>query len=329
MISADLLIFPPYLRDKLETQLGPTDRLYLSATHTHSSFGSWDPNFGGQIAAGNFDDPFWTKMSEEMLKTMQAMKSSTVPTTISYFQTTAPFVKNRLSEGDPVDDLIRGIELQQQNGDSVILFAYSGHPTLISRKLKIISADYPGMVTSKLEDKGYAFSMFMAGMMGSHRITNVPGENFDRSNALADSLVRKILSSRRDSASSTLAYTTFNDSLDKSQMRISSGIAVRDWVFRKALGPLEGHLTAMKIGNITFVSTPCDFSGELWARKRVTSPPGTNVIITSFNGDYIGYITEDSHYQTCNHAEVRTMNWAGQFGQAMSTLIQKTVERLN
>jgi hypothetical protein len=56
---------------------------------------------------------------------------------------------------------------------------------------------------------------------------------------------------------------------------------------------------------------PCDFSGELavflyeYAQKQ-----GLNLIITSFNGGYIGYVPHDQWYDI-NKYETRTMTWYG------------------
>ena len=53
------------------------------------------------------------------------------------------------------------------------------------------------------------------------------------------------------------------------------------------------------------------------------------MIVTSFNGDYVGYITEDEHYDHASHAEVRTMNWVGPyFGEYFSNVIMEGVKKV-
>jgi len=41
---------------------------------------------------------------------------------------------------------------------------------------------------------------------------------------------------------------------------------------------------------------------------------GLNLIITTFNGGYIGYVTPDQYYNHRYH-EVRDMNWFGPTGK--------------
>jgi hypothetical protein len=93
---------------------------------------------------------------------------------------------------------------------------------------------------------------------------------------------------------------------------------------------LKGEFTYLQIGNIIFMGTPCDFSGELYAdadfNKRCEQN-NKHLIITSFNGNYIGYVTADQHYNK-NEEEVMALNWVGpSFGRYFTTCIQKMVSK--
>jgi neutral ceramidase len=53
---------------------------------------------------------------------------------------------------------------------------------------------------------------------------------------------------------------------------------------------------------------------------------GQNLIVTSFNGGYVGYITKDEWYDL-NKYETRTMNWFGPYnGAYFSEIIGSIVE---
>ena len=57
------------------------------------------------------------------------------------------------------------------------------------------------------------------------------------------------------------------------------------------------------------VSTPCDFSGELIVPiEKAISNNQLNLIINSFNGGYIGYITEDKWYDRRRYQPVRDLH---------------------
>ena len=57
----------------------------------------------------------------------------------------------------------------------------------------------------------------------------------------------------------------------------------------------------MEIGDLALVGTPCDFSGELVEGIQKSCAKNREVMITSFNGQYIGYITADKHYEKDTH----------------------------
>jgi neutral ceramidase len=310
LVSADLLIFPDELRDLLISRTAdePNAHLYLSASHTHNGLGGWAEGFGGELIAGDFHPEWLDAVSSSILREMVEMRERAESSTLRYFETDASeFVKNRLVEGAPVDGKIRGLKITRQEGDSLVLFTYSGHPTLLDRESLELSNDYPGATIRRLENRGYAFAMFMAGMVGSHRITNVEGTGYDRINNLADKLSDRILSAEGTALRpSDIRLMNFEIPFGPSQVRLMKGLAARDWLFSSLLQPLQGPMDVVRMGNLYMVSTPCDFSGELFPGIDQKYKP---MIITSFNGDYIGYITEDSHYDSSSYMEVMTMNW--------------------
>ncbi len=106
---------------------------------------------------------------------------------------------------------------------------------------------------------------------------------------------------------------------------------MRNWAFSWLLNPLQGELTFLQLGNLIFIGTPCDFSGEIYVNKKLNDlamASEKKLIITSFNGNYAGYITEDEHYDKINKEEVMALNWVGPyygnyFSEMISTLIKK------
>jgi len=87
------------------------------------------------------------------------------------------------------------------------------------------------------------------------------------------------------------------------------------------------EITSMRMGNLLFIGVPCDFSGELVAPlEKYANDRGIELIITSFNGGYAGYVTKDEWYDF-NKYETRTMNWYGhEIGKYMSVAITKIID---
>ena len=73
------------------------------------------------------------------------------------------------------------------------------------------------------------------------------------------------------------------------------------------------------------VGAPCDFSGELalplyqHARQK-----NMRLVVTSFNGGYMGYITPDRYYDK-DHYETRLMNW---YGPGNGTYFSECIRRI-
>ena len=85
----------------------------------------------------------------------------------------------------------------------------------------------------------------------------------------------------------------------------------------------------LRIGNILFVGTPCDFSGELVPTIAQQLSTGEDkLIFTSFNGGYIGYITPDKYYHLKKY-ETRDMNLFGPYnGAYISEMINLLLQKL-
>jgi hypothetical protein len=130
-------------------------------------------------------------------------------------------------------------------------------------------------------------------------------------------------------SNSGLGTINIDISLPPSQLRIAGNLRVRDWLFSAFLGKLEANIKVMEIGDILMIGMPCDFSGELSVNHgldQFAEGFGENLFITSFNGNYIGYITEDDHYYTCDHDEVRALNWVGPYkGSYFASVIKQII----
>jgi hypothetical protein len=74
---------------------------------------------------------------------------------------------------------------------------------------------------------------------------------------------------------------------------------------------------------------PCDFSGEILVREKLgqlAERQGEKLLITSFNGDYVGYITYDEYYGHSEQEEVMAMNWVGPFyGNYYTQVLKKVI----
>ena len=335
LINVDLLLFPPALKAALNKRLvakGLSIFTYLSATHTHNGVGAWDDSLGGQIAVGGFDDQWINDIADMLIRAIQ--ETNLKRASVAYWESDADaLVRNRIAHRKgKKDGIVRGLTVQREDSTRATLFTYSAHATSISMRNHSISADYPFAVIQKLEQQ-YDFGMYMAGMVGSHSFISFPKVDFE----LID-----VVSSRLYATMDTLQLTSQTDvtsianehipiAFGPSQLRVSKNWKLRNWVLNSGLGGLEGELTYLRIGNTLMIGTPCDFSGEIAVHEKLLEyarAKGFNLIITSFNGNYIGYITHDGHYDSINSSEVREMNWVGPYyGQYFAEMIKKLIDK--
>lgn len=337
IISVDLLLFPPELKKMIyeNINLSNSDFLYFSASHTHTSVGGWDPSILGNILMGKYQQEWMEQVTAKIIKHVAQARESMKPSILySWEADAAEHVINRIdkSGNSLTDGKIRGMTVVRSDSSRGLLFTYSVHPTLISRKGTSISADYPGAVSALLQ-KEYQYTQFLAGMMGSHGIRGFDLYEF----ALVDSLGRSI-ASKIDNAvavreESLLPMKMARIAIEHgpAQLRLTEKFKLRNWVFQSVISPLQGEIDLLKIGDMLFLGTSCDFSGEINMNMRLdqkASALNTKLMITSFNGEYMGYITSDQHYLTSSHEEVRALNWVGPYyGTYYAQIISKLIER--
>ena len=84
------------------------------------------------------------------------------------------------------------------------------------------------------------------------------------------------------------------------------------------------YLQAVRIGNMIWITTPCDFSGEFALQlKNSLAAYGFNANVTSFNGSYVGYIVPGRYFYLDEY-EPKTMGWFGpNMGEYMMDLIRQ------
>ena len=338
ILSADLLLFPPVVKEKIETELKktlPNAFVFFSATHTHNGLGGWDNSLAGELITGRYHDEWIKQISEDIVLTMEDIYLKTKYGSISYFEEDASgYAANRLAgENGKVDSKLRGIKFFKEDSTKAILVTFSAHATSISKKVTSLSGDYPAALDQELENNGYDFAMFAAGMVGSHKLDGFTEENFELTAKAGATLATKILADSSATLTDSVSITTAHIPVQygPSQLRIEKDWRLRDWAFRLLFRPLQGELTFLELGDILMIGTPCDFSGELSVTAKLDSialSKGKNLIITSFNGNYNGYITLDNHYDLYDREEVRALNWVGPyFGEYYLEMIRKILSK--
>ena len=333
IVSADLLIIPPTVTLRLENELPKIgyslSNTYLGATHTHNSIGNWGEG-ATRFIYGKYDESIVNFIADKIIESIQKASANRKPSSLKSGVIPVPKpVDNRLIDGGPEDSLLRVVEIHRNDSSKLLFMSYTAHATcLYSRDLEL-SRDYPGKLVDTLEHQGYDFAMFMAGAVGSHGC-DAPVFGRECIDWMAAEILETFLSNRKNlhpAHDSTLIMVRLPLLLSDPQVKITPDCKVRSWLFRSAFGEYPVYLTALRMGNVVLLGTPCDFSGEFNPSiDSIAVLKGLQPIVTSFNGGYIGYITPQKRYDV-RHYETQLMNWyAPGTGEYMENCIEKLVQ---
>ncbi|MDB5263613.1 MAG: hypothetical protein JWQ14_2896 [Adhaeribacter sp.] len=337
-VTMDLLIVPMAVRQLLTEQLPAIgikkEQVYLTATHAHSSLGGWARKPAGYLMAGQYDQKIVAGLTQAILQAIRQADQTAAPAQIGFAALPADsLVSNRLvgAQG-PRDAALRLLKIRKQTGEIAILATYAAHATCLPAAELNISGDYPGALVQLLEkEPTINFAAFGAGGVASHSPA-APGTGYEKVNNMAQGLAQLV---NRHQAQIKMNYQlTLNAREVPLYLRKPHWRFAENWRFHPALfhlvfGKYLATLSGFRVGDILFIGTPCDFSGELVQDlEQSLALRKDKLILTSFNGGYIGYITPDKYYNLPKY-ETRDMNLFGPYnGAYLSEMITLLLQKL-
>ena len=340
LIEVDLLIFPPSVTTLLEEKLKNTDwkieELYLSASHTHSGVGNWANGLYSLFVSGGYDEAYTESIANKILASIEQAYKSRKKSQMGFTQFSVPeFVKNRVNNEGGVNDKVEIIKFVREDSTKAALVSYTAHPTTISSRYLSISNDYPSFLMKNLNESATIdFAAYFAGPVGSHGPEGQKGgkdEWFNLPEIIGNGLAKHVLQtydSIEVHTPKSLKIAKVPLDLEDLHMRISEGLRTRHWLFESITEHQDINISILQIGNLTMLGTPCDFSGELADQLEAQIPANEHLMINSFNGAYVGYITPDEYYTTIKSSETREMNWVGpQDGSFMMDILLAIIKK--
>jgi hypothetical protein len=321
MVAADALIVPAEVTEeavrRLEQELKLSrEQIYLSATHTHSSIGGWGEGKVAEAFAGGYRLGIRTWFADRIITAVREATADLKPAEFGrgHF-CAAEFVRNRLvGEVGRVDPEFSFVLLKQKDGKTAVLGSYAAHATVLSSDMMEFSADYPGCWERAVEKATAGTALFLAGGVGSH--SPFPGaQGFAGAERMGQALAAALLEQLpRTALTNRLAFGLLglDVSLPPLNVRVADGVRLRPWLASELLTVRKTCLIqGFRLGDSIWVSTPCDFSGELALQvKDSLKARGASAVVTSFNGDYIGYVIPMRYYHLDGY-EPRLMSFFG------------------
>lgn len=331
LVAADMLVVPPNLTERLADLLQAEgisiEQVHLGTTHTHHSLGGWGKKLTGRLFGGKFDPDIEERLAIQFRDAIRRSQDDFVAADLFYAESkNEENVRFRLDvENGTIDPWIRSIVFQRADGKRAKLLTYSAHPTTLRSRMLQISRDFPGFIVDSIENQDADFALYMAGAVGSMGAKG-DGESFERTQNIAQGILDSYSNRQVDSLCHDGVFSAYWEiPLPKPTARISQNLALRPWVFRTFFGDYPSYIKVTKVGHILMLGMPADFSGEIMRELDAYADlRNIELIITSFNGGYIGYITPDKLYEE-NLYETVTMSWNGFQSGGYFTQIAKDI----
>ncbi|MFO0947450.1 MAG: neutral/alkaline non-lysosomal ceramidase N-terminal domain-containing protein [Planctomycetota bacterium] len=335
IVTADILLFNRVLSSAVLARLQEKDsswtrqRVYFGATHTHSGPGGYAGAAAEQVSLGLFRPDVTERLANRIAETVIRAAEEMHPSEFlsASLEVDEKLVRNRTVATDPANrwlDLLTFREPGSRRTQATVI-VFSAHATSLPTSDRRISGDYPGTLTRALASQTGGVVLFLAGAVGSMAPPDALWPKETRTENLgkrlaedAASLLRGRDEYRREVP---LRADGFLVSLPAPQVKLGKHLRLSPLAASMLLPP-TAWLHALRIGDTLLLGTPCDYSGvlALELRKKV---PDTTAIVTSFNGDYVGYLLPDG-YDDLPKYEPRSMSLFGR--HAGSTFQEKLVQ---
>lgn len=336
-LSAELLVIHPevtkaFHKKLKDTNWDPND-VYLMASHTHSSLGAWAPGFVGNLFAGEYDAETVEWLADRMISSLNNAELNLDTGSIGYAALSLPdYVKNRLvNERGKVDPwmkllFFRSDSLRALHG------VYSAHATCLNQKFRELSGDFPSVFMRTIEsDSLFDFASYGAGAVASMGPSDTKTRQWEKAVEIGNGLAEQVSFLGNlgipEYPMAVMRSYRIPIALREPNFKVTGELVVRPWLFYLLFGDYPSEISVMQINDILMIGLPCDFSGELaLPLYEYAEDKGLNLIITSFNGGYIGYIPHDQWYNI-NKYETRTMAWYGfDNGAYFSEIIKRLID---
>ncbi|PCE64737.1 neutral/alkaline non-lysosomal ceramidase N-terminal domain-containing protein [Sediminicola luteus] len=331
LVSGDLLLIPENVVDNIMERLRETsgikrEQLFFGATHTHASIGNIVPGYIGKQFGGDYQEGMVDWLGQQFSKVILAALDDLKPSKMGYGHTKIPqLIRNRIiGETGRLHDQLDVVRLEQIGGKKGIIGIFGAHATSISTWNSEFSGDYPGAYQRALLQKGWDHSQFFAGTVGSHS-NKGEGKRFEKiermAQILADSTQRIALRTPLDSLV-TSARISLPLEIPKIQaIKIADSYRLAPWLANKIMPERKAHyLQALRLNGLIWHTSPVELSGEFGIdMNNALENAGYSSVITSFNGQYLGYSVPGKYYYYDTY-ETALMGW---FGPSMGEYIME------
>jgi len=158
------------------------------ATHTHSSFGGYDPRVVAQlVGTGRYRPATLDAAVSAASDALHQAAAALADVTLEVGRAAEPgFVSSRTG-GETPDGALTRVVLRGASSPVAELLLFAAHPTLVPRKRASVDPDYPGRLSELREAQG-AVVLVLQGAVGNASVAFNEGQGVERAAAFAQAL---------------------------------------------------------------------------------------------------------------------------------------------
>lgn len=325
IVTADLLVVPPSIARRVRQATGLP--VLFTATHTHSGPGAAMPGLIARAFGGRYRPAVEEAIVAAMVVAIERAAGRLQPAAVTLRSVSADdLIRNRTREessvGHAVDPWLDLVAFEAVEGARAGLVRFSAHPTIIGPGNLELAAGYPGSLRRAVEERAGGEIVFAGGALGS--MGPVPpetGDEFARAARYGEALAARLMGtgSRDDvaAAGTDVGVVDLDVRAPPLQLRVAPGIRLSPLLLGLNGVTRRARVTAIRLGDVVLLGVPGDLSGEIAAGLREwASGRGVDLLLFSFSGAYLGYISPDACYDELYDDgslsyETGIMSWTG------------------
>jgi hypothetical protein len=182
--------------------------LFVHATHTHSgpdTLGLWGPRIG----KSGINPRYMARVNARIADALAILESQLKPVTASGGHGTLDprGLCRDLRDPQVIDPNIAVLRLKGADGKAVATIVnWSCHPEVIGRENMLLTADYPGPLCARVEEKTGGQCLFLNGVIGGLLSPDTKIENFYEASRIGTAVADAALALKTEGGGRALAY---------------------------------------------------------------------------------------------------------------------------
>jgi len=293
LVTLDLLLADAGVVDEIRESAASLglSTLWVAATHTHSSAGSFALNPVAQVAGtGRFRPEVRRAVVEAASRALGQAAARQQAVEVFAGESELASGTGSRDEFPQVDRRLTRLELRGASGAVAQLVVLAAHPTLVTRPPPGLDPDWPGRVATAEEAAGRGITLVLQGNVGNVSVERSGLPSGAPAEAFARAVVAAVQATALRPAGTGLAHARLEVSLpgpDASRF-VPWGLATLvDNVALWPWAPRWAELSELRIGTVRLLGVPVETTA---ASGAVLEAAASGARVVSLVNGYLGYV---------------------------------------